>query len=1177
MGVTGVFQYLDEKGYVPQPADTTSIRGIDIDLLSLYYSYIRSTHQRLVYETFASPPLDASQVLPRLTDRLNKKLQENFAQCPDTTIHVDGQETIQKTKTRQARAETIEKEILKFRDAIDATDEIITSDGTSPRSKKDKVVAKIAKAKDAWAKTRILDFATKLSIARGLKDLGWSVCCCTGEADTCIGKKSDTHPGLVVASTDSDMLFGGAGALLRKEPTSRSYTLYSLNDVLQKLNVTKEQWTVAAITSNNDYSANIDGQTFEKNLAIVKRSNAKDTIGILSEYCLSMGVESNRYDMAKQIFIERVETLAAETKNNQAVDQMMQSLVVRVNSCVQGLKLIIKTSKRKAKAVEPASVTGADVNAEAGTSSAQPAMDDQLAVTPVRWKRERSAVHKKNKRSKSESPKKQAMIRNPASRRARQQKDGQTEAVKSRKRNVGKMIGDVLMGSFNMTTQELGTVHRRLEHSMQCNYNTPYLEDIITHIETTIEELVKSNTDLIRIGTLITFNFINTIMAQYPLIDDADSIVSRGDTFQYLSKEKYGFFKTLVKGIYHGETGISGQGPSFETAKQAIATFKAINNMPTDAMNEVTKIMDGALPSHFLDQVGQTLSDGIRAHMRAFVSELVMRARLWNKEWTDSPQGSAFIATIDENGVSNVHDEVSVFWVLNTHIPTKKQFAFVPMSSYKDRFCAISEKQLTESILRMTPNRTLRNRMVDIFGKSRASQDRTQIHTGEFYRKLFLDGKSTNYDRQTLVANPNDDSLPRLLDLDDLPCPYKLEDLDEPDASSKTYKDAKAAIKAAIKEKVSEIALNDRERSGKYVLSGSMSTDGHQLKLQVYNLTKPRKVAGDHGSNAKRDESSSSSAQPIQVKKGYDGKTRSKMPYLIKAIPGQAARESIYGNQDEHVVLAIDPGIRNTATAVIVDSTDPNTAWNVTLPRGSHLWNNTNYTKLLNRLKKDRGINSLEATIIPFKCPDPHEVGPAKQLEGLRDSFQLHVVSVMKVEKDLRAFYGSRGLKVAAHRRKQGSRSETDRAVEGMIRPALQAAGPRRATVVVGDADFRGKKGGPVKSNKFISTLQTRATAEGMVVVCVDEYCTSITCCRCGSRMSPRGRSMICSNPICVGVRSVLYDQARGLDPKKGMIKDRDHNAGQNMADASIRWIKSFQWPEHLDRNRAKAQESSNA
>jgi len=239
------------------------------------------------------------------------------------------------------------------------------------------------------------------------------------------------------------------------------------------------------------------------------------------------------------------------------------------------------------------------------------------------------------------------------------------------------------------------------------------------------------------------------------------------------------------------------------------------------------------------------------------------------------------------------------------------------------------------------------------------------------------------------------------------------------------------------------------------------------IKLQVHNLSKPRKATkGDRDDDQ---ETSCSSPQPIQVKKSHYGRTNTKMPYLVKAIPGQAARKSIYGNQEEHVVLAIDPGIKNSATGVTVDSTNPSVAWNLDLPLGCHAWNTTNYTKLLNRLKKERGINELEAKIIPFRCPNPSEVGPAEQFKYLKESFHRHAVSMMTVEKELRAFYGSQELKVATHRRKRGGRAETDRAVEGMIRPALEAAaaGSRRATVVVGDAEFTRRNGGSIKAKQI--------------------------------------------------------------------------------------------------------------
>lgn len=70
--------------------------------------------------------------------------------------------------------------------------------------------------------------------------------------------------------------------------------------------------------------------------------------------------------------------------------------------------------------------------------------------------------------------------------------------------------------------------------------------------------------------------------------------------------------------------------------------------------------------------------------------------------------------------------------------------------------------------------------------------------------------------------------------------------------------------------------------------------------------------------------------------------------------------------------------------------------------------------------------------------------------------------------------------------------------------------------------------------------------------------------------MKTKNRTVICSDPVCGGVRSAEYDSSRNLDPKSGLHRDRDHNAGQNMAMAAIKWVTEFKWPEELDRRLAK-------
>ncbi|KAF9997535.1 hypothetical protein BGZ65_006888 [Modicella reniformis] len=140
-----------------------------------------------------------------------------------------------------------------------------------------------------------------------------------------------------------------------------------------------------------------------------------------------------------------------------------------------------------------------------------------------------------------------------------------------------------------------------------------------------------------------------------------------------------------------------------------------------------------------------------------------------------------------------------------------------------------------------------------------------------------------------------------------------------------------------------------------------------------------------------------------------------------------------------------------------------------------------------------------------------------------------------------------------------------------MLRATRTRADDRRAIVVIGDGDFRSRGGGHVKCNKFTSRLYDQAKGEGMLACYVDEFRTSIFCCKCHQRMQTKGRSVVCPDPTCGGRRSVEYDKARNLDPKTGLQRDRDHNTAQNMSNAALQWVQDFK-PESLDRRLAKEQ-----
>jgi hypothetical protein len=123
--------------------------------------------------------------------------------------------------------------------------------------------------------------------------------------------------------------------LLRQDPRNHTFTSYQVQEILEKLEVTRPQWTVAAITTNNDYSAQVRSQTFAKNIEIARASNAGDPSTALDQYCTIMNVDSGRYGPAKDIFVDKVQTIMTESTSNEAIDLVMCGLVGRVNACLQ--------------------------------------------------------------------------------------------------------------------------------------------------------------------------------------------------------------------------------------------------------------------------------------------------------------------------------------------------------------------------------------------------------------------------------------------------------------------------------------------------------------------------------------------------------------------------------------------------------------------------------------------------------------------------------------------------------------------------------------------------------------------------------------------------------------------------------------------------------------------------
>lgn len=73
--------------------------------------------------------------------------------------------------------------------------------------------------------------------------------------------------------------------------------------------------------------------------------------------------------------------------------------------------------------------------------------------------------------------------------------------------------------------------------------------------------------------------------------------------------------------------------------------------------------------------------------------------------------------------------------------------------------------------------------------------------------------------------------------------------------------------------------------------------------------------------------------------------------------------------------------------------------------------------------------------------------------------------------------------------------------------------------------------------------------------------------------MKAKGRSVVCSSGVCSNIKNTKAVAVGETSPEKSFRRDRDHNAGQNMANATLQWVNKFEWPTALDRQLAKSKE----
>ncbi|KAG0344490.1 hypothetical protein BG004_004442 [Podila humilis] len=228
--------------------------------------------------------------------------------------------------------------------------------------------------------------------------------------------------------------------------------------------------------------------------------------------------------------------------------------------------------------------------------------------------------------------------------------------------------------------------------------------------------------------------------------------------------------------------------------------------------------------------------------------------------------------------------------------------------------------------------------------------------------------------------------------------------------------------------------------------------------------------------------------------------------YIEKVIPDAGAVRREFPGQTEFLVTAIDPGAKKTACSVTIDTTKPEHATMIGIPRESLGFAENLHRKRLEYAKKTtisgfegKNINGTEEEFRQFKLPPP----PRSLLSSSTGAFNQSKEDTLIREKQSRAFCGRHRFTTS------------------------------QSTI------------GNVSRDEAYLQLGTASLDLHM------EYMTSP-----GKRQGSDGKRTDAQNAkFC-------------LDPNKGPMSDRDHNAALNLARASLQQVQEQTWPVFLQRKK---------
>ncbi|KAF9953151.1 hypothetical protein BGZ70_000346 [Mortierella alpina] len=664
MGVAGAFLYLDQKG----------ITGEEVELEDI------------------DEKIHVDDCAEQLASCLSYKLKQLGFRPGQSKLHFDGSSTIQKTKARDKRARDDVDEVQSVRSLVDKTTQAIRSLALLPtpvnRARKEKILRAAKTAMRSFKSAKVMDKGFIQALVEAMSD-EWSVHVCRGEADVCIARQGQ----IAVATTDSDLLFHS----VKSDPHDRTkFRRYKTAEILKKLTLTPDMWTVAAVVSNNDYSEHVKGCGLLTNVEIIKSIGGAKSMNknqLLVKYCTQVkrsrkvpGLTPERFLHATSIFFSRHQDFVNEPQCDSGLDREIAEMINMVQIFKRDYNAQRQGHSPQPLAHDGQSEAGSTLSqqpqplahdvqtmeldedqSEAGSTLSQQQRRPHLAFmssnqfkittynkTPGAMIVDASSSPAPRRKKKKPQKRKAKTLYNPSSRRARLAQPDTSE--------------------FSTVSLDCGTLAAQVAAAIQQNEvgDDDDRASLAKTVTLMIQEMVFIGNEAMRCVQQAIACYFAEVIAEHCTLSPVD-IKRRQEKFTQFSKfRNNAFFTNLLQDVFrwHDDADQSTRGrPRKETdANACIKDILGVNSAYRRALTKANKTvpflkrtLTGGL-THFFEQCGVRLADQFQCHFLRNTAELVQRLKTENPAWVAGGEGKAVIASINiKQGTSSKHDQLSLF------------------------------------------------------------------------------------------------------------------------------------------------------------------------------------------------------------------------------------------------------------------------------------------------------------------------------------------------------------------------------------------------------------------------------------------------------------------------------------------------------------------------------------